>query len=183
MIATSVEERGREQAVQLLHRVVEWLDEERQHQRWHTLIARSLAALARVGGCAEIESAAHRVLLVVLAHIHRIREPHIQLALEGRLTEATNHTTSELQAEEYTSTLAILGQIDAALAFIERESFAADRRIGVLMVACVESHRRGQDVLARHLLDQIPFNPWSWLSLAAGFLGRVPWAGYPYPDY
>jgi hypothetical protein len=51
------------------------------------------------------------------------------------------------------------------------------------MVACVEAHRRGHDTLARELLVRTTDGGvWAWLHLAAGFLGRVPWGGYPFPD-
>jgi hypothetical protein len=227
--ATDVEERGRQQAAELLWRVAGWLSTQRQHQRWHPTLAKKLGGLARVGGFAELEDFARRMLLdapasafwagvitnlpdvtvlvrrdlpddaeiamrfpeyvgdVVLEDIQRIREPHIQLALEGRLTEATHHVTSERHAEEYASTCIVLGHIDAALAFIEHPGFPADRQIGPLMVACIESHRRGQQAIAEQVLAQIVDDdrerPWHWLFLATGFLGRVPWGGYPYPDY
>jgi hypothetical protein len=63
MVSAEIEVRGREQAAELLQRVAGWLDEQRQRQRWHPMIARNLAALARIGGLAELEAAAHRVLL------------------------------------------------------------------------------------------------------------------------
>jgi hypothetical protein len=227
--ASTVEARGRQQVAELLHRTAKWLHAEQQHQRWQTIVVRRLGGLARLGGFAELEATAQRMLLdapasafwsgvitnlpdltvlvrrelpddaalamefpeyvgdVALKFVRGEFAPHIQLTLEGRLTEAADHVTNERYAEEYASTCAVLGHLDAALAFIERPDFPASRKSGPLIVACVEGHRLGQDVLTRQLLarfiDDDRERPWHWLFLAAGFLDRVPWGGYPYPDY
>jgi hypothetical protein len=113
----------RAQAQELLRRTAAWLVGERQQQRWHVHVARQLGALARVAGLADVEAVAR--------DLRMLSEPHIQLVLEGRWVEAAEHVVNDSSAEEYASTCAVVGQIDAALAFIERETFppavASDR--------------------------------------------------------
>jgi hypothetical protein len=149
--ASTVEARGRQQVAELLHRTAKWLHAEQQHQRWQTIVVRRLGGLARLGGFAELEATAQRMLLdapasafwsgvitnlpdltvlvrrelpddaalamefpeyvgdVALKFVRGEFAPHIQLTLEGRLTEAADHVTNERYAEEYASTCAVLG--------------------------------------------------------------------------
>jgi hypothetical protein len=58
------------------------------------------------------------------------------------------------------------------------------RTSGPLTVICIESFRRDDIDLSRRVLDRLRASDHThWTFLAAGFLGRVPWAGYPYPDW
>jgi hypothetical protein len=123
----------------------------------------------------------------VLEHMRRFAEPHIAWALRGRDEEAASHAHTDLAQEEYASTCAVLGRIDEALGFVARSGFPETRRVGPLLVACVESFRRGDQARSLSLVERLvpdgSTDPWIRVHLAAGFLGRVPWAGYPYPDY
>ena len=124
---------------------------------------------------------------LVLEDVRGFEDSHIQSALEGGafdLSEA--HDDEHLAREEYLSTLAIAGEIGKALRLLDDDFVGAERHIGPLMVACVESFRRGDTELSERVLKRVldaSCSCWEWLHLATGFLGRVPWGGYPYPDY
>lgn len=113
--------------------------------------------------------------------------PQIQLVLDGQLDEAWTAAKTELAKEEHAATLGVLGHIDQALACIRRPEFPATRKVGPSMVVCVESFRRGGLSQAGALLEEhLPrerTTGWSAIHIAAGLLGRIPWGGYPYPDY
>ena len=122
---------------------------------------------------------------VVESYVRRcgIHEPLIGLALQGRLEEAGTMATEDVEKENIASTCAVLGQIGAAISFVAREEFPSRRRPGPLMVACIESYRHGDKLTAEELLHQLLAGPAHWGPLAAGFLGRIPWGGYPLADY
>ena len=123
----------------------------------------------------------------VIAYMNATGDAHITQVIEGNRAEARRQAATELAKEEHASTCAVLGYIDEALAFIESSDYPEGRRQGPRMVACVESHRRGDHRRAQQLFELLQgdrgCDPWTGLILAAGFMGRVPWAGYPYPDY
>ena len=123
----------------------------------------------------------------VLNNLTSCSEPHIQLVIDGELTQALSHVETPLQMEEFASTCAVLGHINEALNYVRHDEFPAERLVGPLMVACVESFRRGQNETALSLLAEMcepkDSDHSKRLILAAGFLDRVPWQGYPFPDY
>lgn len=123
----------------------------------------------------------------VMRHVRSFEDSHIQLALAGRIEEAWSKAETPLAKEECASTCGVNGDVTALVALIARAEFPRDRWIGPAMVACIESYRRGDVDRAAEYLDTILASArsgcWEWAQLAAGFLGRVPWGGYPFPDY
>jgi len=123
----------------------------------------------------------------VLNRMRSFSEPHIQLVIDGQLTQAIGHVETPLQMEEFACACSVIGNIDDAVAYIGGNKFPAERQGGPLVVACIESFQRGRNEEALTLLDQICESKlcqhFERLSLASGFLGRVPWQGYPFPDY
>jgi len=133
-----------------------------------------------------VEEVARRIPIygpAVLRHVRMFPDPHIRLVLEGRLDEAWGSAATDLDKEEHLATCAFLGDFERVAKLVEH--VPAGRRDIPLMVVCVESFRRGDHALARGLLDRLSNrqDPWTWFQLASGLLGRVPWGGYPYPDY
>jgi hypothetical protein len=120
-------------------------------------------------------------------HVRRFQDPHILLALEGRLDEAWAAATSDLDKEECLEMYALLGQFDRALHILAGDALGANRLHVPLMVIGIESYRRGNLQTSRDTLERLrvlrPLDCWMWTQLASGFLGRVPWDGYPFPDY
>ena len=114
-------------------------------------------------------------------------EPPIQWVLDGQISEGWKAAETDLAKEEHASTLGVLGHIDEALECILRPEFPKMRKLGPSMVVCVESYRRGDLSQAGALLDELlPLEAtisWTAIHIAAGLLGRIPWGGYPYPDY
>jgi hypothetical protein len=51
----------------------------------------------------------------------------------------------------------------------------------------VEAFQRGEHERAARIYDELfrsSFaDPWTRVQVAAGLLGRMPWGGYPFPDY
>lgn len=116
--------------------------------------------------------------------LDREQDPHLVLVRQARFEEARTHATTPLAQEEYASACAVVGNIGEALAFIDTDTFPADRKRGPQVVACVESWRLGDLPQTQALLDRLtPRDAYENAWLAAGFLGRMPWNGYPFPDY
>jgi hypothetical protein len=101
----------------------------------------------------------------------------------GRLDEAVAVADEDFKMENIASTCAVLGQIGATISLVAREDFPSARRDGPLVAACVESYRRGDKATAEELLRRLLTGAVHWGQLAAGFLGRIPWGGYPLADY
>lgn len=113
-------------------------------------------------------------------------EDHLRLCLEGNVARAFAIAKTELQLEEVCETLAILGDFDAALNVARAPTFPDSRRRGVLVVIAIELFRRGrieefEKILA--ILEKPRLGVSEYAYLALGLSGRVPWGGYPYPDY
>jgi len=120
----------------------------------------------------------------VLDHVKRFSEAHVLLVLEGRSQEAWNNATTDLAKEEHLEACALVGDIQRVLEL--HEVLPPIRQYGPLIVACIETFRRDDEVTSRKMLDRLhdrrPNDCWMWIHLASGFLGRVPWGGYPFPD-
>jgi hypothetical protein len=92
--------------------------------------------------------------------------------------------SSALELEEFASACAVAGRFDDALDALASPDFEPDRRIGPRMAVCVEAFRADRFDIANGLISAYFSTPGHFpLSVAAGLLGRVPWGGYPYPDY
>lgn len=113
-------------------------------------------------------------------------EKYIALCLEGRFQEARAVAGSGRRLEEVGDTLAVLGEFDAAQSVASDPALEAFRRQGVRFVLVIELFRRGRADEASALLAEFEsrgLDVWSRIHLALAFGGRVPWCGYPYPDW
>ena len=113
-------------------------------------------------------------------------EPHLALAAEKRYVEAFDACKSELDTEETAATQAVLGDIDAAIvsaATVVKPDFRADN---VRFVCTIELFRRERWADAHKLFDVIypsQIGPDAAAQMALGANHRLPWLGYPYPDW
>lgn len=219
---------GRARTAELLERAATWFEGELAQQRWHTMLATKVGALAVLASDTRSRDVAQRILrdapdaafwagaitnipitqlrrrirreltsttdaekmfpvydASVVDRVKRFYGAHVSLVLEGRIQEAWEHATSDLAKEEHLETCALVG--DNARVVELHEGLPPIRQDGPVMVACIESFRRDDEVTSRAMLDLLlqrrPHDCWMWIHLATGFLGRVPWDGYPFPDY
>jgi hypothetical protein len=121
----------------------------------------------------------------VLAHARKSAPPQLSLALEGRYDEAWASCHDAAQREEVVAVRALLGDFEGALTMLASPEYPAERKVGPLMVTAIEAQRADRSELTRRLvLDQLGAQnglEW-WVPVAAGLLGRLPWAGYPLPE-
>jgi hypothetical protein len=122
---------------------------------------------------------------LILSSVYK-PSPHIVACLEGRYEDAVSQTHKELDLEEVGATLAIMGEFEWALRVAGDEKLPAFRQRGVLMVLVIEMFRYGrldqfQEIFAEFEASGIGPDMCTWL--ARGFMGRLPWVGYPYPDW
>ena len=97
---------------------------------------------------------------------------------------ARARVSSALDLEEFASACAVAGHFERALRAIDSADFEPNRRSGPRMVLCVEAFRTDRRELAERLILEHFANPGHFpLNVAAGLLGRLPWGGYPFPDY
>ena len=97
---------------------------------------------------------------------------------------ARARVSSPLDLEEFASACAVAGHFECALHTLESADYETDRSVGPRMVVCVEAFRAGRLDIADSLISaHFSASGHFPLSVAAGLLGRVPWGGYPYPDY
>jgi hypothetical protein len=100
------------------------------------------------------------------------------------LDSARARVSGALDLEEFASACAVAGHFERALGTLDDTDFEPNRRSGPRMVLCVEAFHAGRLELAERLILEHFSTPGHFpLSVAAGLLGRVPWAGYPFPDY
>jgi len=91
---------------------------------------------------------------------------------------------SDLDLEEVGEAQAMLGRIDAAYKTAAR--LPPYRRHLVLLVACIEASRQGKTKQSDELLAElrtIGMGAWNLLAVALGLGARMPWDGYPFPDW
>jgi hypothetical protein len=123
--------------------------------------------------------------VAVLNHTRKAAPPHLSLALDRHFDEAWSRCEDDAAREEVAAVRALLGDFEGALALLARPDFPKGREIGPMMVIAIEAQRLGNHSLTRKLvLDELGGRDgldW-WVPVAAGLLGRVPWAGYPLPE-
>ena len=121
----------------------------------------------------------------VQAHVGRFTDS--KLIIAGKLEEAWAAARTDHDKECHLATCAVFGMFDRVLDLLDRGVFSGPslfRTSTPLVAVCVESFRRDDLDLTRHALDRLhKRNQGGGTALAAGFLGRVPWAGYPYADW
>jgi hypothetical protein len=111
---------------------------------------------------------------------------HIALCLEGRFDVAQREARSDLALEEVGLTMAVLGEFEAARRVMSDPALPDFRRAVVRLVLVIELFRNGRADEASALLagmEATGLSGWGLLQLALGLAGRVPWVGYPYPDW
>ncbi len=112
------------------------------------------------------------------------KDPHIAPVFADAVALASRSASTPLEREEFASSCAVAGRFDDALAAVAAPDFEPNRRLGPWMVVCVEAFRAGRLDLAEQLISEHFSRPGHFpLSVPAGLLGRVPWGGYPFPDY
>jgi len=100
------------------------------------------------------------------------------------LDSARARVSSALDLEEFASACAVAGHFERALDTLDSPDFELGRRIGPRIVVCVEAFRADRLELAERLILEHFSTPGHFpLNVAAGLLGRLPWGGYPFPDY
>ena len=100
------------------------------------------------------------------------------------LDSARACVSSPLELEEFASACAVAGHFERALHTLDSADFETNRRSGPRMVVCVEAFRADRLDIADSLISaHFSTSGHLPLSVAAGLLGRIPWGGYPYPDY
>ncbi len=121
----------------------------------------------------------------VVAQVRKSAPPHLSLALDRHFDEAWVRCSEDGQREEVAAVRALLGDFEGALAMLASPEYPSDRKVGPLMVIAIEAQRLGQPDLTRRLvLEDLGAQDgleW-WVPVAAGLLGRMPWAGYPLPE-
>lgn len=121
----------------------------------------------------------------VLAQVRKSAPPHLSLALDRRFDEAWAASQDDAQREEVVAVRALLCDFEGALTMLASPEYPADRKVGPLMVLAIEAQRTDHSELSRRLvLEQLAGHDeleW-WVPVAAGLLGRLPWAGYPLPE-
>lgn len=113
-------------------------------------------------------------------------DEHLALCLEGRFAEARALAGSGRQLEEVGSTLAVLGEFEIAGSVACDPALEAFRQKGVRLVLVMELFRRKRTEEATDLLGELEaegLSAWDRILLATAFADRVPWIGYPYPDW
>jgi len=120
-----------------------------------------------------------------LAQVRKSASPHLSLALDRRFDEAWAASEDDGQREEVVAVRALLGDFEGALTMLGSPEYPAARRLGPLMVIAIEAQRLDHSELSRRvILQQLGGHDeleW-WVPVAAGLLGRLPWAGYPLPE-
>ena len=123
--------------------------------------------------------------VATLNHTRNGAPPHLSLALDRHFDEAWARCEEDTQREEIAAVRALLGDFQGALSMLGRADYPRDREIGPMMVIAIEALRLGNPSLTRKLvLEELGGHDgleW-WVPVAAGLLGRVPWAGYPLPE-
>lgn len=110
---------------------------------------------------------------------------HRELALAERYDEAWDACTDDHEREEVVALRALLHDFDGARAMLDRPSFPENRKPGPLVIIAIESFMRGEIERTRTVLSELERcnDVHWWVHAAAGLLGRLPWVGYPFPDF
>lgn len=121
----------------------------------------------------------------IRGYLANFEDGHVRHALEGRYAEAEEFCRSELDREEYLAIVAWRHEFRLVLDALEASSLPPERRLTPLLVVAVESCRAGDFALSERVYQSFieDCSAWENIQLAAGYLGRVPWNGYPFPDY
>ncbi|MBT30103.1 MAG: hypothetical protein CMO01_10625 [Thalassobius sp.] len=120
----------------------------------------------------------------LIKYINNLREPHLDKTLSNNYKKAFEIAKNERQKEEIILTQLVIGDVENALKYHSelQEDF---RRDNVLLITGLELYRRGYHEKAMHYLQaQIDKNSIFIMFWIACILeDRMPWSGYPNPDY
>ena len=113
-------------------------------------------------------------------------QSHLKLASDRKYADAFAACKSELDTEETAASQAVLGDIDSALdsaSSIVKPDFRADN---IRFICTIELFRRKRWLDAHKLFDVIypsQIGPDAAAQMALGANHRLPWLGYPFPDW
>jgi hypothetical protein len=113
-------------------------------------------------------------------------QQHLRLACDRLYSDAFAACKSELDTEETAAAQAVLGDIDAALASAESVVTPDFRADNVRFICTIELFRRERWDNANTLFDLIfpkQIGPDAAAQMALGANHRIPWLGYPFPDW
>jgi hypothetical protein len=109
-------------------------------------------------------------------------DPWIQLCLQGEMDAAVRVAESSLALDDIACTLAATNQFDRATAFIDAQSVTDNVKAHVRFVILLETCRRQLPGFAEAIL-QARRQDYERLHVVLALAGRLPWIGYPYPDW
>lgn len=113
-------------------------------------------------------------------------QTHLKFAADRKYSDAFAACKSELDTEETAATQAVLGDIDSALdaaSCVVQPDFRAN---SVRFICTIELFRRERWSEAQKLFDLIypsQVGPDAAAQMALGANHRLPWLGYPFPDW
>ncbi len=113
-------------------------------------------------------------------------ESHLRLAIERRYKHAFDACKSELDIEETACAQAVLGDIDVAIDSASNVVKPDFRSNNVRFICAIELFRRERWSDAHELFDLIypsRIGPDAAAQMALGANHRLPWVGYPLPDW
>jgi len=114
-------------------------------------------------------------------------DPHIQAALLQDVGPAMSASSGSLGACEVASTLAVVGNLGAAIEVIKEDKMTNEHRQCALIAVSVQASRAKDKESCAWASNQLPppesMDPWTHIHLALGLSGRRAWEGYPFPDY
>jgi hypothetical protein len=108
-------------------------------------------------------------------------ERHLAFVLRGDLEGAARAASDNREMQEIGEALAVLGQPERALTFIDTKVIENSRRHGVRYIVSLETCRREHRVPPA--LRNSPLNAWSRFHVILALANRLPWTGYPFADY
>jgi hypothetical protein len=115
--------------------------------------------------------------------VMRCGQPHLEFCADRDYDAAFGVAQSPLEFEDIVACQALQGELDQAIASLDRLA-EVGRRADVSMVIAIELVRRDRYPEAMQCLMRLePLRDWTLVHLALGFCGRIPWTAYPFADY
>jgi len=120
----------------------------------------------------------------LMGDLHRLAETeiHLKLSLEGDIDGAARAASGELALEEIAATLAVQGQFERALEFIDSQPVSDFRRSSLRFLVLIEKCRKQTPGFASEL-QQTPLAVEGRRIIVLALAGRRPWGGYPFPEW
>jgi hypothetical protein len=121
-------------------------------------------------------------------YLQKIAPERFEVCSDSDLTleEVLQTAKSPLDMEEIGCTFAVLGMHEKALEVTKRPELEEFRRAGIRRTIELEKLRKGdfdEIDLAGLMVNHEGIHPWNAGHIALCALGRLPYMGYPYPDW